>query len=102
MVEVSWTLQSLEDIENIAEYIAKDSVKYAQIQVQEFFKVVKLLEEYPKAGRIVPELSNKSIREIIVGAYRIIYRIVSAQKIDILNVHHSYKLLKKRTVKKNK
>ena len=37
MDEVTWTSQRLEDIENIAEYIAKGSLKYARIQVANFF-----------------------------------------------------------------
>ena len=55
MVDVNWTIQSINDIENIAEYIAKDSAKYAQLQVQDFFASAKILEQFPKAGRIVPE-----------------------------------------------
>lgn len=98
MVEVTWTLQSIEDIENIASYIAKDSEKYAQIQVQDFFEAAEMLEEYPKAGLIVPEINNKHIREIIVGFYRVIYQITAPERIDILTVHHSYKLLKKKTI----
>ena len=102
MVEVIWTTQSIEDIENIAEYIAKDSEKYAQIQVQDFFEATKILEEFPKAGRVVPEINNKDIRELIVGFYRVIYNIVSKDKIEVLTVHHSYKLLRKRTFKTRK
>ena len=37
MVKVIWTDQSIDDINNIAEFIAKDSFKYAQIQVNTFF-----------------------------------------------------------------
>ncbi|HMQ69264.1 MAG TPA: hypothetical protein PKA90_09705 [Ignavibacteria bacterium] len=31
MVEINWIPQSLYDIDNIAEFIARDSVKYANI-----------------------------------------------------------------------
>ncbi len=96
MVEIIWTIQSIEDLEKIAEYIAKDSEKYAQMQVQNFFEATKSLEEFPKAGRIVPELNIKEIREIFVGFYRVIYHIISKEKIEILAIHHSYRLLKKR------
>ncbi len=34
MVGINWTLQAVEDLENIAEYIAKDSRKYAVIQIE--------------------------------------------------------------------
>ena len=65
MVEVRWTAQSIEDIENIAEYIAKDSPKFASLQTNLFFKSVAILENFPKAGRMVPELGNKKVRELI-------------------------------------
>ncbi len=38
MVEINWTPQSLYDINNIAEFIAKDSERYAKIQTERFFK----------------------------------------------------------------
>ena len=40
VVEIKWTVQALEDIENIANYIAKDSFQYASIQTKRFFEQV--------------------------------------------------------------
>jgi toxin ParE1/3/4 len=37
MVEVKWTKQAVQDIDRIAEFIAKDSEHYAKIQVHSFF-----------------------------------------------------------------
>lgn len=93
MVEVNWTTQSLVDIENIASFIAKNSEKYAKIQVQRFFERANVLETAPLLGRIVPELNNKTIRELIIGNYRIIYRLVNKKHIDILTIHSSFMLL---------
>lgn len=93
MVEIRWTEQSLEDIDNIAEFIANDSLKYAEIQVQNFFDSVIHLEQQPLSGRIVPETENDKIREIIVGLYRVIYYVKSTSQIDILAVHHSKRIL---------
>jgi toxin ParE1/3/4 len=73
MVNIKWTVQSLEDIENIALFIARDSEKYAKIQVQRFFLRVENLKTKPNTGRIVPEISDHTIRELIQGNYRIIY-----------------------------
>ena len=37
---------------------------------------VRRLCEYPLSGRVVPELNNRAtIREVIAGAYRIVYRV---------------------------
>jgi toxin ParE1/3/4 len=93
MVVINWTDQSLEDVRNVAEFIAKDSIKYANIQTQIFFERVKILKKFPKSGRIVPELNNESIRELIQGNYRIIYKIVSQERIDIITIHHNNRLL---------
>lgn len=95
MVEIRWTDQSLIDIENIAEFISKDSKRYASVQVERFFEETEILKTFPQSGRIVPEINNKDIREIILGNYRIIYRIFSVSKIDIITIHHSSRLIKK-------
>jgi toxin ParE1/3/4 len=102
MVEVRWTTQSLEDIDNIAAYIAKDSIRYAELQVEDFLESALRLQKFPKIGRIVPEVGDKNLRELIVGFYRIIYRIKAMNKIDILTVYHAKRLLTKRKIKKLK
>ena len=99
MVEIKWTPHCLDDIKNIAEFIAKDSLKYSFIQVGDFFESVIILEKFPKIGRIVPEVGNKNIRELIVGFYRLIYRIVDADRVDIVTVHHSNRLLESKIIK---
>ncbi|WP_340103246.1 type II toxin-antitoxin system RelE/ParE family toxin [Rhodohalobacter sp. 8-1] len=89
MAEVRWTPQSLSDMNNIAEYIAKDSEVYAAIQTERFFFTAEALENQIRTGRIVPEIENESIRELILGFYRIIYRVVDENRVDILTIHHS-------------
>jgi toxin ParE1/3/4 len=93
MAKVNWTKQAIKDVDKIAEFIAKDSEHYAKIQVGRFFDAVKVLEKHPLSGKMVPEKQENLIREIVLGNYRIIYRIVSEEKIDILTVHHSKRLL---------
>jgi toxin ParE1/3/4 len=93
MVEIKWTQQSIEDINNIADYIAKDSVKFANLQVERIFERVEILKSTPLSGRIVPEINNLKIRELILGNYRIIYKVLNKRRIDILTVHHSARLL---------
>jgi plasmid stabilization system protein ParE len=75
MAEIIWTDQALEDIESIAEYISRDSFHYAQLAVRKIFGTVKRLSLFPESGRIVPEIEQKNIKELILGNYRIIYRI---------------------------
>jgi addiction module RelE/StbE family toxin len=94
MARLNWTDLSIEDLINIAEFISKDSPKYSVIQIKRIRDRARILKEQPFLGRIVPETQNDSVRELILGNYRIIYRIISKDRIDILTVHHSARLLK--------
>jgi plasmid stabilization system protein ParE len=54
-----WTIQAANDLEHIYEYIAKDSVKYARIEIRRIQDRVKLLKRHPKSGRIFTEIEVK-------------------------------------------
>ena len=88
MGEVIWTNGALSDLVKIAEYIEKNSPKFAQITVKKLYYKVDILNSNPKLGRIVPELDNINIRELIEGNYRIIYELIDME-IYVLTVHHS-------------
>ncbi len=102
MAVINWTHRSVNDLRNIAEFIEKDSVKYASLTIQRLMNAAHLLEENPRIGRKVPETGHKDkIREIIKGNYRIIYQIANEDLINILTVHHSSrKLTKSRVLRK--
>ncbi len=42
--------------------------------VRRLVAAVEHLQSFPDSGRIVPECNDPQIREVIVGAYRIVYR----------------------------
>ena len=92
MAELEWTNQALDDIDAIAKFIAKDSLIYAKSVIKNLFRAVDKIETFPEIGRIVPELDDKNIREVISGNYRIIYRI-NANLLQVLTVYHSNRLL---------
>ena len=92
-IEVKWTIYSIEDISNIAEFISKDSIQYARVQTERFFERAEILNSFAEAGRLVPEIDLPNIRELIEGNYRIIFWVISDTRIDILTVHHSSRAL---------
>lgn len=95
MVKIIWTQRSLTDLKSIAEYISKDSEKYASITIERILDVTMHLKNNPKIGRKVPEVGqDEGIREIISGYYRIIYKISSPLIVHILTVHHSSRRLR--------
>jgi len=103
MVKIVWTDQAIQDLNDIGEFIAKDSERYAREVIKTLFESTIIIESHPKAGRIVPEYNIDYLRELIRGSYRIVYRIVDKFRIDILTVHHSARQLKiSRVLKKKK
>jgi toxin ParE1/3/4 len=72
-------------------FIARDSLRYAKLTVDKIFSAIDKLESFPMLGRVVPEVEKENIRELIVGKYRIIYR-VSEAEIEIVMIHHSSRL----------
>jgi len=94
MALIFWTHQAIENLESIGEYIEKDSPKYASITLKRIYSTTQILINQPKAGKIVPEFEIENIRELIEGRYRIVYRIVNSEQVDILTIHHSSMILK--------
>lgn len=91
MVEINWSRRALNDLSLIAEFIGKDSKKYARLTLEGILNRVETLKRIPLQGRVVPELARIDIREIIFKNYRIIYRFDS-NTISIITVHHSAQL----------
>lgn len=93
MVKIVWTDSAIFDLEDIGEYIAKDSERYAQLTVSRLFESVDILEEHPRVGKMVSEFQNDKIRELIRGNYRIVYYIFDDYRIDIITVHNCARLI---------
>ena len=91
MTPVRWTPQAVEDLGSIRAFIERDSPRYGRAVVQRLFDATERLETFPRSGRVVPELRREAVREIIVGDYRIVYRVESQIPI-ILTVFRSSRL----------
>ncbi len=76
MGQVIWSPSSLEDVEEIARYIARDSSDQAALFVTRLIEAAGRLASFPCSGRVIPEIGNHDCREITYGAYRIMYRVV--------------------------
>lgn len=92
MVEVKWTKNALDDLDDIGNYISKDSPKYAKILVNQIFELSNNLEQFPNIGRKVPEYDNPKIRELLFKSYRIIY-LVKMDHLEIISVFHGSRKL---------
>ncbi|MFM2061813.1 MAG: hypothetical protein RLZZ507_1483 [Cyanobacteriota bacterium] len=91
-MKIFWTDTAIEHLSAIYIYIGQNSSQYAQRIVDRITRRSQQISQFPFSGRIAPEFDNKQIREVIEGAYRIIYYIKSEQ-IDILAVIHGSQLV---------
>ena len=90
--EVAWTEVAGDDLQEIAEYIARDSMMYAATFVEDVRAASRSLDEMAERGRIVPEFGLSDIRELILGNFRLVYQ-VTIRTVFILRIIHGARRL---------
>jgi plasmid stabilization system protein ParE len=88
-----WSLQAIEDVEAIRTYVTRDSEQYANPLIDRIIAAVDRPEGFPLSGRVVPEVGDESLREVINRNYRIVYRL-KPEIIEIVTVFHAARLLR--------
>lgn len=91
-LEVVWSPEALDDVDDIAAYITRDSAAYAAAVVDRVIDAARHLSEHPFVGRVVPELGDRHFRERFVYSYRVIYR-VDERRVLVVAVIHGKRLL---------
>jgi plasmid stabilization system protein ParE len=87
-MKLVWAPRAIARASEIAAYIALDRPGAAAKWVDAVFAAVATLKAHPRRGRRVPELNRPEVRELLHGAYRIIYR-QDAQCIVVLTIRHA-------------
>ena len=83
--QVTWTASAWRDLEEVADFISKDSSHYAAAFVREARDAARSLVSQAEHGRVVPEFNNTNIRELFVGSYRLLYQITT-QTVFVLDL----------------
>jgi toxin ParE1/3/4 len=95
VTRIVWSPLAIEDVEAIRAYVARDSPRSADLLVERLVAAVERLEANPFSGRVVPEVGDDALREVIHGNYRIVYRI-RADLVEIVTVFHGARLFRLR------
>ena len=77
--KVILTPQAQDDLKEIVSFIARHNPARAKSFGYELIDHALTLAELPERGRVVPEISELSVREIVHRPYRIIYEIFPEQ-----------------------
>ena len=92
MVRVSWTARAIDDLAEIRHFIAQDSARAAEVHIRRLVVATRRLKDFPFSGRPVLSRRVRNVREIILGNYRIIYRVASDEEVEVLTVVHGARL----------
>ena len=96
--KIYWTRQAREDLRAVRVHIARDAPATASAYVRKLRLSVGRLRQFPFSGEVVPEIGREDLREVLLGNYRIIYR-VADRRVDILAVFHSARIFDERDLK---
>ncbi|MFD1469204.1 type II toxin-antitoxin system RelE/ParE family toxin [Hymenobacter caeli] len=91
MVKITWSTLALESVHAASEFHRAYSVGFADELIERVFEKVFLLESHPLMGRIIPELNQTDLRELLYKQYRIMYQVLTPNDLAILVVHHGSK-----------
>lgn len=93
-MSVRWSQEAGENLIDIEEFIARDSLERAVRFVDTLIDHAEaFLTGNPRSGRTVPEIGNPDIRELFYRGYRIAYRL-NGDRIEILTVFEGHRLLR--------
>ena len=84
---VTWSRQARHGLDEILGYIARDSPSAAERMLDEVIGAAESLSALGERGRIVPELDEPTVRELLVGRYRLIYEVGAAEIVVLAVVH---------------
>lgn len=87
MTRLEWTDPAVADLENVQDYVARDSPEYADALIERLIMSADQLIAFPESGRLVPEATDPKVRELLVEGYRMIYRFKKGA-VQILAVVH--------------
>ena len=87
MVELHWTREAQQWLEDIFEYIARENPLAAWKVVSSIYERAQILVHFPESGYRY-EASERNVRILLYGHYRIAYLIRDERNVDILGVFH--------------
>ncbi|MGQ7247247.1 type II toxin-antitoxin system RelE/ParE family toxin [Halomonas sp. V046] len=74
MAEIIWADPALDDLGEIADYIAMDNPEAASRLVKQVISAVERLQRFPHSGHVPAELPGSLYQELYVTPCRLFYR----------------------------
>jgi len=88
VTRLRWSPRSADDLTSIHAFVSQDSPQYADLIVRRIVSAAGSLTRFPESGRIVPEVGEPQLRELIVRPFRLVYR-VKPGLVEVVTVFRS-------------
>ena len=85
-MHIHYTTRFMYEVDEQADYQAQHSPARASLFVDNIFRQIYFLKRNPHMGRKVPEIGNEAVRELLLRQFRLVYQLVSAERIDVLTL----------------
>ena len=85
MSAIAWAEPALGDLEAIGTSLARDSEPFARQVMERLLQAVERVVSVPRIGRVVAEIGDERIRELLFKTFRIVYR-AEPDRILVLSV----------------
>jgi plasmid stabilization system protein ParE len=86
-----WSKRAEADLVGIDDYISADDPVAAARWIDKLTERARKAALLPYAGRVVPEFRMEALREVLVRAYRIVYRI-RGNEVQVITVFEGHRL----------
>ena len=94
-MSIAWSEPALRDLAAIHKILARDSEPYASRVLDRLMAAVERARPMPRLGRVVQEVGDERIRELLFQTFRIIYQ-AEARGIVILALLHGGRAAERR------
>jgi len=89
--------QAISDMDDIGEYVSRDSLRQAANVLSKILQTIERLEHFPEIGAFIPEMKTRRYRKIHVFNYRIIYRFLKkTNEVRVVAVIHAARQLSRK------
>jgi toxin ParE1/3/4 len=74
VTKIHWSGPAIREFESALDYIARDNRDAADRLARAIHRAVGRLQSFPNSGRMVPELEDPALREVVHAPFRVIYQ----------------------------
>ena len=86
---VIWAKRARSDLRLTVDHLRQDSPEAARTFGRAMVQAAASLSTLSMRGRVVPELGNPDVRELLLGRYRLVYEVFPTQVAVVRIIHAS-------------